>query len=85
NETYFQIPSAIEAKFRAAAKRTANPGADDESGITIEVSPEAPKAPRTEGGRDRPTGNRSHHARGDNPGPRDGRPPFKRKGPPRRR
>lgn len=85
NETYFQIPSAIEAKFRASAKRTANPGADDESGITIEVSPEAPKAPRTEGGRDRPMGNRSHHARGDNAGPRDGRPPFKRKGPPRRR
>ncbi len=94
NETYFQVPSAIEAKFRAALKRTANPGSDDESGITIEPSPEAPQ----DTGRDRPRGAR--HNAGPGRGPRGkgpgregggrgapgGKPDgFKRKGPPRHR
>ncbi len=43
NETFFQVPSAIEAKFRAALKRTAKDGAEDESGIVIERSAEAPR------------------------------------------
>jgi len=42
NETCFQIPRHAEAKFRAALKRTAVPGAEDESGITIEPSTEPP-------------------------------------------
>jgi ATP-dependent RNA helicase DeaD len=42
NETCFQIPRQAEAKFRAALKRTAVPGAEDESGITIEPSTEPP-------------------------------------------
>ena len=43
NETHFQVPRAIEAKFRDAVKRTSNPGAEDESGITIEVAPDSPR------------------------------------------
>jgi ATP-dependent RNA helicase DeaD len=78
HETYFQIPRAAEAKFRAAIKRTANPGADDESGILIEVSPEAPEAgaPRR-GSRDNAAGRRPPHRP-------DGGAPNKRRGPPRR-
>jgi ATP-dependent RNA helicase DeaD len=56
NETYFQVPSTIERKFRDALKRTSNPGADDESGITIEVSPETPR----EAARERPQRSRDH-------------------------
>ncbi|WP_347717465.1 DEAD/DEAH box helicase [Sphingomonas sp.] len=44
NETYFQLVRTAEAKFRDAVRRTANPGSEDESGITIEPSPSAPPA-----------------------------------------
>jgi len=77
NDTYFQVPRSVEAKFRAALKRTAIPGAEDESGITIEFSPEPPK--------DQP-----RQGRGDNANPR-GAPHAPRaqlrmrKGPPRQR
>ena len=73
NDTYFQVPRNVEAKFRAALKRTSIPGAEDESGITIEFSPEPPKD------------NKPTHSR-DNAGqaPRGPRGPV-RKGPPRRR
>ena len=43
NETFFQVPRAMEAKFRAALARTSVPGGEDESGITIEPSPETPR------------------------------------------
>ncbi|MBA3053975.1 MAG: DEAD/DEAH box helicase [Sphingomonadales bacterium] len=43
SETFFQVPSAVAAKFSAALQRTSQPGAEDESGITIEQSPEAPR------------------------------------------
>ncbi|MFM5917134.1 MAG: DEAD/DEAH box helicase [Novosphingobium sp.] len=43
NETFFQIPRAIEAKVREALQRTMNDGAEDESGIRIEPSPESPR------------------------------------------
>ncbi len=43
NETWFQVPRAIEAKFSDALKRTAQDGAEDESGIAIEKSNEAPR------------------------------------------
>lgn len=62
NETHFQVPRAIEAKFRDAVKRTANPGAEDESGITIELAPDSPR----EVARDN---SRQHKPRGDAPRP----------------
>jgi len=43
NETYFQVPTAIAGKFAAAVKRTGDPSAEDERGITIERSAEAPR------------------------------------------
>jgi len=43
HETYFQVPIAVAGKFSAAVKRTGNPGAEDESGIRIEASAEAPR------------------------------------------
>ncbi|MEA3262855.1 MAG: DEAD/DEAH box helicase [Pseudomonadota bacterium] len=82
NETFFQIPRAIEAKFRAAVARTANPGSEDESGITIDLSPEIPRdaarenRPRTDRGNDR--GPRPGGPGGPGGAPR-GRPPFKGK------
>lgn len=42
NETHFQIPREVEARFRAAVKRTANPAANDESAITIAPSDAPP-------------------------------------------
>ncbi len=53
-ETFFQVPRTIEAKFRAALARTAVPGGEDESGITIEPSPEAPRETARENRRARP-------------------------------
>ena len=82
NETFFQIPRALEAKFRAAVARTANPGSEDESGITIDLSPETPRdaarenRPRTDRGNDR--GPRPAGPGGPG-GPPRGRPPFKGK------
>jgi ATP-dependent RNA helicase DeaD len=43
HETYFQIPSAIAGKFAAAVKRTGDASAEDERGIAIERSAEAPR------------------------------------------
>ena len=43
SETFFQVPRAIEAKFREALQRTANEGAEDESGIRIVASDETPR------------------------------------------
>ena len=40
NETYFQVQRAAEAKFKAALQRTARAGAEDETGIHIERSPD---------------------------------------------
>ena len=93
NETFFQVPNAIEAKFRAALKRTARDGAEDESGIVIERSAEAPRDVARQNSRKQrggPNGGFSGGPRGfDGPprhkgkGPREGgRPPrpFKEKG-----
>ena len=75
NETFFQIPRALEAKFRAAVARTGNPGSEDESGITIDLSPETPRDAARE---NRPRTDRGN--RGNDSGPRPGgRPPFKGK------
>ncbi|MCC6927024.1 DEAD/DEAH box helicase [Novosphingobium sp.] len=38
HETWFQVPSAVARKFADAVKRTASPGGEDESGVTIEPS-----------------------------------------------
>lgn len=83
NETFFQIPRALEAKFRAAVARTANPGSEDESGITIELSPETPRDAARE---NRPRGVHPGN-RGNDRGPRPGggRPPFKGKPKPHRK
>jgi ATP-dependent RNA helicase DeaD len=43
NETHFQVPRNVEARFRDALAKTAREGAEDESGIRIEPSPEAPR------------------------------------------
>ena len=43
NETFFQVPRNVEAKFRAALARTAVPGSEDESGIVIEPSDGTPR------------------------------------------
>ncbi|MFM6951318.1 MAG: DEAD/DEAH box helicase [Novosphingobium sp.] len=83
NETFFQIPRALEAKFRAAVARTANPGSEDESGITIDVSPETPRDAARE---NKPRGEHRGN-RGNDRGPRPdgGRPPFKGKPKPHRK
>ncbi|MEO6716809.1 MAG: DEAD/DEAH box helicase [Novosphingobium sp.] len=54
SETFFQVPRTIEAKFREALARTSIPGGEDESGITIELSPEAPREGARENRRTRP-------------------------------
>ena len=97
NETYFQVPTAVEAKFRAALKRTGTPGSEDENGITIEPSLEAPQDGGNDGPR-QPRDNSAPRRRGPNAGPNSGprgganggpgggRPTLHRKGaPPRRR
>jgi ATP-dependent RNA helicase DeaD len=88
-ETYFQVPMTIAGKFAAAVKRTGNPAAEDESGITIEASAEAPRDAARQNRRDRSNadGPRQDGPRHDGPrGPRPGKPyaakPH-RKGPPR--
>ncbi|WP_353228476.1 DEAD/DEAH box helicase [Novosphingobium sp.] len=89
NETHFQVPRAVEAKFLAALKRTAMPGAEDESGITIEASSEPPSGPhpaRDNASRD--NASRDNAPRGKVRGPGPGKPGgqgYARKGPPRRR
>jgi ATP-dependent RNA helicase DeaD len=76
NETFFQVPRSIEARFRSALARTAVPGSEDENGIVIEPSPETPResAHQNRPGNDRPnqhrpTGDRPHRDRphGDRP------------------
>ncbi|MCG2841546.1 DEAD/DEAH box helicase [Sandaracinobacter sp. RS1-74] len=57
-ETHFQVPRAIEAKFRAALQRTAREGAEDETGIRIERAPE--QGPQAE---QRPKPHKLHAAR----------------------
>lgn len=72
NETYFQIPQAVAAKFAAAVQRTANADGEDESGIRIERS-EAPRDVARERRGGPPA--RSHGPRADSPrGPRPGGP-----------
>jgi ATP-dependent RNA helicase DeaD len=97
NETYFQVPTAVEAKFRAALKRTGTPGSEDENGITIEPSLEAPNETGNDGprpGRDNAMGKRrgpsdgrgeNRGGGGANEGRGPGRPTLHRKGPPARR
>ncbi len=86
NETFFQVPRAIEAKVRDALARTAVPGGEDEAGINIEVSPEAPRDVARSNSRggprdrdERPRGRperdhspRSHAPRDDRGPPRSG-------------
>jgi len=64
SETFFQVPKAMEDRFRAALQRTAREGAEDESGIRIEPS----EAPREMARTNRRQGNGPNR-------PRDGFPP----------
>lgn len=43
DETFFQVPRSMEARFLSALERTSTPGSEDESGITIELSSETPR------------------------------------------
>jgi ATP-dependent RNA helicase DeaD len=82
NETWFQVPSAIAAKFNAAVQRTASEDGEDESGIRIipgngpapggNGAPRGGGAPRTGGA---PRGAPMHRARPTNPRKPQGRRP----------
>ncbi len=84
NETFFQVPRTVEAKFRAALARTAVPGGEDESGITIEPSPETPREAARENGREnsrsgprpQPRQQSRPHQGEDRPHRTDDRPPY---------
>ena len=84
-ETYFQVPKAMEERFRAALQRTAREGAEDETGIRIEPS----EPPREMARTNRRQGNGPNRPREGFPprgnGPRSDGPRPHRKGPPRRR
>ncbi|MGN6358587.1 MAG: DEAD/DEAH box helicase [Novosphingobium sp.] len=83
HETFFQVPRAIEAKFSAAVKRTANPGAEDESGIVIELAPDSPRDAARDNARQHKGG---PHPSGQRPGGHDGpRGPRKHKATPYKR
>ncbi len=71
-ETFFQVPRTVEAKFRAALARTAVPGGEDESGITIEPSPETPRDAARANGREN-RGRPQHQAPRTQHGPQHGR------------
>jgi ATP-dependent RNA helicase DeaD len=74
NQTHFQIPRDQADQFAASVARTAREGGDDESGVRIEMAPEAPpelskgRARRhshgDEGKRHHARGNGSHHGGG---------------------
>ncbi|MDK4806010.1 MAG: DEAD/DEAH box helicase [Novosphingobium aromaticivorans] len=68
-ETFFQVPRAMEERFRAALQKTAREGAEDESGIRIEPS----EPPREMARTNRRQGNGPNRPRNDGPrhdGPR---------------
>ncbi|MBC2666546.1 DEAD/DEAH box helicase [Novosphingobium flavum] len=69
NETYFQVPNAVARKFADAVKRTSNPDAEDESGIRIEQSAEAPREMARENRRDRSNSDGPRERRGPPPQP----------------
>jgi len=56
NETHFQVPRAIVPKFSAALARTAREGAEDESGLHIELSPDTPREVARDNARSAPRG-----------------------------
>ncbi len=76
NETFFQIPRNVEAKFRAALARTAVPGSEDESGIVIEPSDGTPRdsAKSNARGYERPTPKPHRGSTPRTDAPRDDRP-----------
>lgn len=76
-ETWFQVPSAIAAKFASAVQRSGDPQADDESGVRIERAEGQPPSPGHRGDRSgppqgRPAGRPPYRAK-----PAGGRPPHK--------
>ncbi len=78
NETHFQIPAPLAAKFAAAVDKFARTAGDDDDGIRIERSTEAPQpGARADG----PVRRGPPSNRGNGAGPK----PSFRKGPPRAR
>lgn len=77
NETHFQIPAPLAAKFSAAVDKFARTAGDDDDGIRIERATDAPEpGARSDGpARRGPPANRSNA---------NGKPGGFRKGPPRR-
>ncbi|WP_206237868.1 DEAD/DEAH box helicase [Novosphingobium terrae] len=67
NETHFQVPRAVEARFRDALAKTAREGAEDESGIRIETAPEAPRETARRNARPGNDGPRTPHRKGPRP------------------
>jgi ATP-dependent RNA helicase DeaD len=88
NETFFQVPSAVEAKFRAAVKRTAREDAEDESAIIIERAPDMTGEPDRSNARPRKFSGGANEGRPLRPRPHGqrkpagagGRPPSKGRG-----
>ncbi|RVU07751.1 DEAD/DEAH box helicase [Novosphingobium umbonatum] len=83
NETFVQIPSGVADKFAASVIRTANPDADDESGIAITPSADGPREAARDNARGdnaRPhrkgPGGTLHRREGGQGAPRDGGKPF---------
>ena len=77
NQTHFQIPSAIAARFQGALQRTAREGAEDESGIHIELAPDSPREVARDNARQqRPGGQGGGHAVGNAGGRGGPRKPF---------
>ncbi|CDO38233.1 MULTISPECIES: DEAD/DEAH box helicase [Novosphingobium] len=68
NETYFQIPSEQADQFSKSVARTAREGADDESGVLIELAPDTPRDVAK--GRRREEGAPRRHPRGEGGPPR---------------
>jgi ATP-dependent RNA helicase DeaD len=73
NETWFQVPRGISAKFEASAAKSFNPQAEDASGIRIERAEQGPQEGPRRGGSNAgrpPAGGPRHHAKPYRKGPR---------------
>ena len=62
NQTHFQIPRQIAARFQSALQRTARDGAEDETGIHIELAPDSPREAARDNARDGARQGRGHPA-----------------------
>ena len=81
NETFFQVPTALAARFQSALKRTEVPGSEEEGGISIELAPDTPRdaARKHRGAPDGAPQGPRHHGKPDRLA--GGAPRHHRKGP----